>query len=106
MDGDAVIVVLAVSPVEALSLKTAITSCGTSLYTPYSCCPFRNWWRVFLVFTTFWMIRVRFGLSLTDAGVHPARWAVAMSTLHIHSIGVRMLFYDVFIFQPQRFNQV
>jgi hypothetical protein len=74
------------------------------VYTPYSCFPFRSWWRLLLVSTMFWTIRVRFRLSQADAGVHPTRWAVAMSTPYTHSISVRMLFY-VFIFQHQRFDQ-
>jgi hypothetical protein len=89
MDGGAAIVVLAVSPLAALSLRTAVKSCGTSVYTPYSCFPFRNWWRFLLVSTTFWMIRVRFGLWPTDTGVHPTRWAVVMRTLRTHNNGVR-----------------
>jgi hypothetical protein len=35
MDRGAVIVVLAVSPLAVLSLRTVIKSCSTSVYTPY-----------------------------------------------------------------------
>jgi hypothetical protein len=74
----------------------------------YSCFHFSNWWRVLLVSAMLLMIRVNFGLSLTDAGVHPARQAMAMSTLYtcsIISFGIRML-YGVPVFKPQRFNLV
>jgi hypothetical protein len=60
MDGGAVTMVLAVSPLAALSLRTAVKSCSTSMYTPYralySCLPFRSWWRFRPVSTMFWTI--------------------------------------------------
>jgi hypothetical protein len=65
--GSAAIVVLAVSPLAALSLRTAGKSCTASVYAPYSCFPFRSWWRVLLVSAMFWTIRVHLGLWPTDA---------------------------------------
>jgi hypothetical protein len=77
-------VVLAVSPLAALSLRTTVKSCSTSVYTPYralyGCFPFRSWWRFLLLSAMFWTIWVHFLLSQTDAGVHPARWAMAIYT--------------------------
>jgi hypothetical protein len=48
----------------------------------------------------FLTITAHFGLSPTDAGVHPTRRAMAVSTR------VNMLLYGVFVFQTQRFSQV
>jgi hypothetical protein len=86
--------------------------CSTFVYTPYrtlySCFPFRSWRKFLLVSTMFWTIRVHFGLSPTNAGVHPARQAMAVSTPRTRSMTasrVRMLF-GVFLFQPQGQNQV
>jgi hypothetical protein len=75
MDGCAVIVVLAVSHLPALFLRTVVKSCSTSVYTPYraphSYFPSRSWWTVLLVAAIFWTIRFRFGLPPTNAGYIP-----------------------------------
>jgi hypothetical protein len=46
LDGGSVIVFLAHSPLAALSLRTVVKSCSTSVFTPYkmlySCFPFSN----------------------------------------------------------------
>jgi hypothetical protein len=83
--GGAVRVVLAVSSLAALSLRTAVKSCSTSLYTtyraPYSRFPFRSWWIFLLVSAMFWTIIIHFEISPTDGGVHSTRRVIAMSTL-------------------------
>jgi hypothetical protein len=70
---------LAVSTLVVLSLRTAVKSCCTSLYTPhralYSYFPSRSWWRFLPVPAMFWTITVHFKLSLTHVGVHSARTA-------------------------------
>jgi hypothetical protein len=60
MEGRAVIVVLAVSPVAALSLRTAVMSCSSSVHTLYSCFLFRSWWKFLLVPAMFRTIRFPF----------------------------------------------
>jgi hypothetical protein len=77
-------------PLPALSLRTSFKSCSTSVYTPYSepysCFPCRIWWRFLLVSAMFWTIRVHFGLSPTDAGVHPTSRALVVSTPRTRSM--------------------
>jgi hypothetical protein len=89
LDGGAVIV-LALSPFEALYFRTAVKSCSNSVHTPhsvlYSYFPFSNWWGFLLVPAMFWTIRVHFALSPKGAGVHPTRRTPAMSTPHARSI--------------------
>jgi hypothetical protein len=105
-------VILAVSSLSPLSLSTSVKSCTTSVYTPYralySCFYCNNWWRFLLVSAMFYTIRVNFRLSPTDAGVHPPRRPMAMSTpvyMFHNTIGVRM-FCGVPVFQTQIFNLV
>lgn len=87
MDGDAVIVVLHVSFLAALTLRTAVKSCSTFVYTShralYSFFSFWSWWRFFLVS---WTIRVHFWLSSTDAEAYPSRRAMALSTPRTRSV--------------------
>jgi hypothetical protein len=74
------------------------------VYTPYralySCFPFRSWCPFLLVSAMFWMNRVHFGLSPTDAGVHPSRRPMAVSTPRPLSVTAsasgccRMFFYS------------
>jgi predicted permease len=89
-DGDAEIVVLVLSPLAALSLKTAVKLYSTSVYilyrAPYSCFPFTSCWRFLLVYAVFWMVGAHFGLSPNDARVYPARRAMAVSTLRTVSL--------------------
>jgi hypothetical protein len=62
MDGDNVIMLLAVSLLAALSLRTAVKSCSTSVYAPYkalhNCFPLRFRCKFFLMSAMFCTIRV------------------------------------------------
>jgi hypothetical protein len=95
LDGGAITVALAVFPLAAVSLRTDVKPCSTSVYMPYralySYFPFRSWWRFLLVSTMFRTIRVHLKLSPTDAGVHFTKQAMAMSTLHTRSMKTSVL---------------
>jgi hypothetical protein len=66
--------VWAVSSLAALSWRTAVKSCSTTVYAPYrsqySRFPFRNYCRFLLVSAMILTIRVHSWFSSTDAEVH------------------------------------